>query len=69
MIQDFLFYLASPSGFEPPTPRLGGECSIQLSYEDTGLLYHLIKKKDRLNYQIYSVLKALGMDFFTSFCL
>ena len=29
-----LLILASSRGFEPPTPRLGGECSIQLSYED-----------------------------------
>ena len=28
--QDFL--LAHPRGFEPPTCRLGGGCSIQLSY-------------------------------------
>ena len=27
--------LASRGGFEPPTFRLGGECSIQLSYRDT----------------------------------
>ena len=27
-------YLASQKGFEPPTPRLGGVCSIQLSYCD-----------------------------------
>ena len=26
--------LASTRGFEPPTPRLGGVCSIQLSYVD-----------------------------------
>ena len=26
--------LASMRGFEPPTPRLGGVCSIQLSYMD-----------------------------------
>ena len=26
--------LTSARGFEPPTPRLGGECSIQLSYVD-----------------------------------
>ena len=26
--------LASTRGFEPPTPRLGGVCSIQLSYMD-----------------------------------
>ena len=25
-------FMAFPRGFEPPTPRLGGECSIQLSY-------------------------------------
>ena len=28
------YALASIRGFEPPTPRLGGECSIQLSYMD-----------------------------------
>ena len=28
------YELASIRGFEPPTPRLGGECSIQLSYMD-----------------------------------
>ena len=27
-------FLASQRGFEPPTPRLGGVCSIQLSYMD-----------------------------------
>ena len=27
-------FLASQKGFEPPTPRLGGVCSIQLSYWD-----------------------------------
>ncbi len=26
--------MASPSGIEPPTLRLGGECSILLSYGD-----------------------------------
>ncbi len=26
--------LASQKGFEPPTPALGGRCSIQLSYWD-----------------------------------
>ena len=32
--------LASMRGFEPPTPRLGGVCSIQLSYMD---IYQNIK--------------------------
>ena len=27
-------FMASPRRFELPTPRLGGVCSIQLSYED-----------------------------------
>ena len=27
-------FLASQKGFEPPTPTLGGWCSIQLSYWD-----------------------------------
>src|SRR5208282_2485448 len=30
-----LILLASPTGFEPVTPRLGIWCSILLSYEDT----------------------------------
>ena len=29
------FFIPSPRGFESPTTSLGGECSIQLSYEDT----------------------------------
>ena len=29
-----LILLASPTGFEPVTPRLGIWCSILLSYED-----------------------------------
>ena len=29
--------LASSGRFELPAPRLGGECSIQLSYEDKAL--------------------------------
>ena len=29
--------LASQEGFEPPTVRLEGECSIQLSYYDRSL--------------------------------
>ena len=31
--------LASIRGFEPPTPRLGGVCSIQLSYWDIFKIY------------------------------
>ena len=30
----FLGFLVGTRGFEPPTPRLGGVCSIQLSYMD-----------------------------------
>ena len=30
----FTAFQASTRGFEPPTPRLGGECSILLSYVD-----------------------------------
>lgn len=29
-----------PAGFEPATVRLEGECSIQLSYETTTLLFY-----------------------------
>ena len=32
--QRFVAFLASRKGFEPPTPALGGRCSIQLSYRD-----------------------------------
>lgn len=31
----FTGFLASPARFERAAPRLGGECSIQLSYDDT----------------------------------
>ena len=34
--------LASQEGFEPPTVRLEGECSIQLSYYDRSLTTELI---------------------------
>ena len=39
--------LASPRGFEPPAYRLGGGCSIQLSYEDffRNAFYHTNKDK------------------------
>ena len=31
--------LTSTRGFEPPTPRLGGECSILLSYVDMPIFW------------------------------
>ncbi len=34
--------LASQEGFEPPTVRLEGECSIQLSYYDRSLTTKMI---------------------------
>ena len=34
IIDLFLFYMVSPGRIELPTYRLGGDCSIQLSYED-----------------------------------
>lgn len=30
--------MASSEGFEPPTVRLEGACSIQLSYEDSAII-------------------------------
>ena len=38
-------FMASPRRFELPTPRLGGVCSIQLSYEDICNFY----RKERAN--------------------
>ena len=33
------FFETSTRGFEPPTPRLGGECSILLSYVDMPIFW------------------------------
>lgn len=35
------YILASLRGFEPPTYRLGGDCSIQLSYKDIQINFKL----------------------------
>ena len=38
--QDDLQHCLAPTrGFEPPTPRLGGECSILLSYVDMPIFW------------------------------
>ncbi len=49
-------FLASTRGFEPPTPRLGGECSILLSYVDICVakgfpfgFTELCRRKDYIN--------------------
>ena len=34
LLMEFLGFLASPRGFEPPACRLGGDRSILLSYGD-----------------------------------
>lgn len=39
--------MASSEGLEPPTVRLEGACSVQLSYEDNVLL-HLTKFKTQV---------------------
>lgn len=39
--------MAFPAGVEPATLRLGGECSIQLSYENNIIYSRLSKSKKR----------------------
>lgn len=41
---EFTAFLASPGRFELPAPRLGGVCSIQLSYGD---LYKIVLWGDK----------------------
>ena len=33
------FFVARPKGFEPPAPGVGGQCSIQLSYDRTSSIF------------------------------
>ena len=35
--------MASSRGFEPPTCRLGGGCSVQLSYDDIRGYYAIVR--------------------------
>ena len=50
------FYLVYRRGFEPPTPALGGRCSIQLSYQD--LLQHY-SKNDRKCKTFYKIVEKV----------
>ena len=48
--------MASSRGFEPPTPALGGRCSIQLSYEDKNKYKLIISYFLYLNQKIHITL-------------
>ena len=39
-----VLFLARLNGFEPPTPAVGGQCSIQLSYKRNYIWDYTIKK-------------------------
>ena len=53
--------LASQEGFEPPTVRLEGECSIQLSYYDRSLTTKLILSDFDITCKAFSQ-KNLNLD-------
>lgn len=53
--------LASQEGFEPPTVRLEGECSIQLSYYDRSLTTRLIVSDFEITCKAFSR-KNLNLD-------
>ena len=53
--------LASQEGFEPPTVRLEGECSIQLSYYDRSLTTELIVSDFEITCKAFSR-KNLNLD-------
>ncbi len=53
--------LASQEGFEPPTVRLEGECSIQLSYYDRSLTTKLIVTDFEITCKAFSR-KNLNLD-------
>lgn len=53
--------LASQEGFEPPTVRLEGECSIQLSYYDRSLTTELIVSDFEITRKAFSR-KNLNLD-------
>ena len=53
--------LASQEGFEPPTVRLEGECSIQLSYYDRSLTTKLIVSDFEITCKAFSR-KNLNLD-------
>ena len=53
--------LASQEGFEPPTVRLEGECSIQLSYYDRSLTTKLILSDFEITCKAFSR-KKLNLD-------
>ena len=53
--------LASQEGFEPPTVRLEGECSIQLSYYDRSLTTKFILTDFEITRKAFSR-KNLNLD-------
>jgi hypothetical protein len=47
--------MASSEGLEPPTVRLEGACSIQLSYEDKAkVLYQTDKDSDKVSFFVHA---------------